>query len=40
MKDISDYVRFIVYSDWNMRRWRKEDKDLVIRTLSERADGM
>jgi hypothetical protein len=41
-KDIEDYVRSIVYSDREpiMRRWRKEDKDLVIRTLSERADGM
>ena len=39
-KDISDYVRFIVYSDWNMRRWRKEDKELVIDTLSQKANGM
>ena len=41
-KDIEDYVRSVVYSDREpiMRRWRKEDKDLVIETLSERADGM
>ena len=41
-KDIEDYVRSVVYSDSEpiMRRWRKEDKDLVIETLSERADGM
>ena len=41
-KDIEDYVRSVVYSDSEaiMRRWRKEDKDLVIKTLSERADGM
>jgi hypothetical protein len=41
-KDIADYVRSIVYSDSEqvMRRWRKEDKDFVIKTLSERADGM
>jgi hypothetical protein len=41
-KDIADYVRTIVYSDSEqiMRRWRKEDKELVIKTLSERADGM
>jgi len=41
-KDISDYVRSVVYSDSQqiMRRWRKEDKELVITTLSERADGM
>ena len=41
-KDIEDYVRSIVYSDLEqiMRRWRVEDKELVIKTLSERADGM
>jgi hypothetical protein len=41
-KDIEAYVRSVVYSDSEpiMRRWRKEDKDLVIKTLSERADGM
>jgi hypothetical protein len=39
-KDIEDYVRSVVYSDSEpiMRRWRKEDKELVIETLSERAD--
>jgi hypothetical protein len=41
-KDIADYVRSIVYSDSEqiMCRWREEDKELVIKTLSERADGM
>ena len=41
-KDIEDYVRSVVYSDSEpvMRRWRKEDKELVIETLSEQADGM
>jgi hypothetical protein len=39
-KDIVDFVRAVVYSDTNMRRWRDEDKELVIETLSERADGM
>ncbi|KAF8487161.1 hypothetical protein DFH94DRAFT_641656, partial [Russula ochroleuca] len=41
-KDISDYVRSVVYSDSEqiMKRWRMEDKELVIETLSERADGM
>jgi hypothetical protein len=41
-QDIADYVRSIVYSDSEpyMRRWRKEDKEHVIETLSERADGM
>jgi NACHT domain-containing protein len=41
-KDIEDYVRSVVYSESEliMRRWKKEDKELVIETLSERADGM
>ena len=40
--DIADYVKSFVYSDSEpiMRRWKKEDKDLVIEVLSERADGM
>ena len=41
-KDIADYVRSVVYSEDSicMRRWRKEEKEHVIGTLSERADGM
>ena len=41
-KDIEDYVRSVVYSNSEpiMRRWRKEDKELVIETLSGLADGM
>jgi hypothetical protein len=41
-QDILNYVKSIVYSDSEriMRRWKAEDKDLVIETLSERADGM
>ena len=41
-QDIADYVRSVVYSksERYMRRWRKEDKEFVIETLSERADGM
>jgi hypothetical protein len=41
-QDIADYVRSVVYSDSQqiMRRWRTEDKELVVQTLSERADGM
>jgi len=41
-EDIAEYVRSVVYSDSEqiMRRWRTEDKELVIKTLSERADGM
>jgi hypothetical protein len=39
-KDILDYVRHVILTDRKMRRWRPEDKRLVIDTLSERADGM
>jgi NACHT domain len=39
-RDIADYVASLVHSDRNMRRWRDGDKDLVIKTLSEKADGM
>ena len=41
-EDIENYVRSVVYSDLEpiMRRWRKEDKELVIETLSNQADGM
>ncbi len=41
-KDIEDYVRSVVYSNSEpiMRRWKKEDKELVIETLSERADSL
>jgi len=41
-QDIADYVRSVVYSNSepHMRRWRSEDKEFVIKTLSERADGM
>ena len=40
--DIEDYVRNIVNSSPStaMRRWRDDDKNLVIDTLTERADGM
>ncbi|KAI0297633.1 hypothetical protein BC826DRAFT_1103332 [Russula brevipes] len=39
-KDIIDYVTSVVASDKNMGRWRENDRQLVIDTLSERADGM
>jgi hypothetical protein len=39
-KDIEDYVSSFVHSDRKMRRWHEEDRNLVIKTLSERADGM
>jgi ankyrin repeat protein len=39
-EDIVDYVSSVVNSDKKMRRWREEDRKLVINMLSERADGM
>jgi len=39
-QDIADYVSSFVHKDRRMRRWRDEDKDLVIKTLPEKADGM
>ena len=40
--DIDDYIRSVVNSPTSsaMRRWRDDDKNLVIETLTERADGM
>ena len=39
-QDIIDYINSVVYSDKKIWRWREEDRSLVIKTLSERADGM
>src|ERR1700691_6194805 len=40
--DIADYIRSVVNSSSStaMRRWRADDRNLVIETLTERADGM
>ena len=39
-EDIANYVSSSVHSDRRMGRWREEDRELVIKTLSEKADGM
>jgi hypothetical protein len=39
-EDIIKFIKFVVFSDRNMRRWKEDDKQLVIDTLSDRADGM
>ena len=38
-KDVADYIRSVVYSSSEpfMRRWKTEDKEYVINTLSKRA---
>jgi hypothetical protein len=39
-QDIVNYIASFVRTDRNVRRWREDDKDLVINILSEKADGM
>jgi hypothetical protein len=38
--DILEYISSVVLTDRKMRRWRSEEKQLVIGTLSAKADGM
>ena len=41
-KDIVGYVNSVVFSDSEtmMKRWREDDKKMVVESLSEKADGM
>jgi hypothetical protein len=39
-EDITNYVTSFVHSNQRLQRWRDEDKNLVIKILSEKADGM
>jgi hypothetical protein len=39
-EDIIKYINSVVRSDRNMRRWKEVDKQLVIDTLSDKANGM
>ena len=39
-QDINDYVTSVVSSDEMMKRWRSNDKTMVINKLTARADGM
>ena len=41
-EDIAEYIKSVVHSpsDTLMKKWREEHKNLVVQTLSERADGM
>ena len=38
--DILEYIKSVVHSDRKMRNWSAGDKQLVIGTLSDKADGM
>ena len=39
-KDIRDYLTKSVSSDRMMARWRSDQKELVVKELSEKSDGM
>ena len=39
-EDIANFVATFVRSNQRTKRWREEDKDLVIKVLSEKAEGM
>ena len=39
-QDIVDYVTFVVGSDRKMKRWRDDEKNMVIEKLTDKADGM
>ena len=39
-QDINDYITFVLRSDENMKRWRDEDRNMVIEKLTAKADGM
>ncbi|KAH9027727.1 hypothetical protein EDB85DRAFT_2291469 [Lactarius pseudohatsudake] len=39
-EDIANYISSFVHSDIAMQRWRAEDKELVLNTLSKKTDGM
>jgi len=38
--DITDYINVVIHSDRKMKKWREEDLQLIIDTLSEKANGM
>ena len=39
-QDIIDYITAVAYSDEMMKKWRDDDKNMVIDKLTEKADGM
>lgn len=40
IQDIENYIKSVVHTDPKNRRWKQEDKQLVIDHLTRRADGM
>ena len=39
-EDIVRYIKSVIYSDRDMRKWKEEDKRLVVDVLSDKAGGM
>ena len=39
-EDIIAYIKSVISSDRTMRRWKEEDKQFAIDTLSDKSDGM
>ena len=39
-QDIIEYVTSVVHSDKKMRKWRNDDKNMIIDKLTKKADGM
>jgi len=39
-EDIEDYIRSVINKDPRFRRWKAEDKEMVIDALIKTADGM
>jgi hypothetical protein len=40
LEDIENYIKSVVNTDLNMRRWKTVDKELVIDVLIKKSDGM
>ena len=40
VQDIVDYIKYIVHTDLKMKGWRTADKELVIKVLTNKVDGM
>jgi len=39
-EDITEYISSVVHSDIKTKRWREDDRKLIVEALSEKADGM
>jgi hypothetical protein len=39
-EDIVRYIKSVIYSDRDMRKWKEEDKRFVVDVLSDKAGGM